>query len=323
MNRPTVSRRIVVHGTNTGAFDRTDWALTFTVASLWGSSFLLVAIGLDSLDPRVVAFARVALGAAVLWTLPAARHPVPRSLWPTIAIIAVAGNAAPALLFAFAQRTVDSSVAAMVSSATPVAVVFVGIVLARHGPGTRQLVGIVIGLVGVAAIAAPRLLLADAEPGGAVLLAIAVIGYGISNNVIVGPQQSHGALPIVARALLIASLVLTPFALAGRAESEVTGASMAAVVVLGVGGTGIARALNATLAGRTGAARGSITTYLVPVIAVVLGVTIRNETISPIQLAGLSTVLASAWLTTRPTHPPPAVGSPRCGDASSARRSPA
>lgn len=303
MNHPEPRRRIVVEGTNTEAFDHTDWTLTLTVAVLWGSSFLWIAIGLDTLDPRVVAFSRVALGAAALWTLPSARRSVPRQVWPTIIVVAVAGNAAPALLFSLAQLSVDSSIAAMVNSATPIAVVMVGIALTRRSPGPRLLAGVGLGLVGVAAIAAPSIVGADADPKGIALLVGAVVGYGISNNVIVQPQQSFGAVPIVARALLVAAVLLAPIAIAGRGESEFTTGAIVAVVVLGIGGTGIARALNATLAGRTGAARGSITTYLVPVIAIVLGVTIRNDTIRPIQIAGLLVVLGAAWLATRSTAP--------------------
>jgi drug/metabolite transporter (DMT)-like permease len=303
VNRQLPSRCITVDGTNAGAFDTTDWALTLTVAVLWGSSFLWIAIGLDTLDPGVVAFVRVALGAVGLWALPSARRPVPRSVWPRIVVVAIAGNAGPALLFALAQRSVDSSVAAMVNSATPIAVVLVGIVLTRRSPGSRQLTGIAIGLVGVAAIATPSMADANAESAGIALLVLAVIGYGISNNVIVQPQQVFGAVPIVARALAVATVILAPVGIAGRLESDFTPGAVAAVVVLGIGGTGIARSLNATLAGRTGAARGSITTYLVPVIAIVLGTTIRSETIRPIQSAGLLIVLGAALLATRSTDP--------------------
>ena len=72
------------------------------------------------------------------------------------------------------------------------------------------------------------------------------------------------------------------------------------MLILGLGGTGIARALNAALAGRTGAARGSIATYLVPLDAIALGTSVRNEQIEPVQLAGTALVLIGAWLSTRP-----------------------
>ncbi len=292
-------RRIAVEGTNTAAFDTTDWALTCSVAALWGSSFLWIAIGLDFLAPGTIAFARVALGAIALWILPSARRPVSRSVWPRIVVIAVAGNAVPAILFAHAQRWVDSSVAAMVNSATPIAVVITGVALARRIPRSGQLTGTVIGLVGVAAIAAPALVGADAEFTGIVLLVVSVLGYGISNNIIVQPQQSYGAVPITARSLTVAAALLAPIGIADHADSKFTTDAIMAVTVLGIGGTGIARSLNATLAGRTGAARGSVTTFLVPVIAIALGTTLRSESIRPIQSAGLVLVLGAAWLISR------------------------
>lgn len=302
MNKPRGPGLNRTDGTNTGAFDREDWALTFTVATLWGSSFLWIAIGLDSLTPSVVAFTRVAFGASALWILPAARRPVPRSVWPAVLAIAVTGNAGPALLFAIAQQSVDSSVAAMINSATPIAVLMTGAVITRSVPGSRQISGVLIGFVGVAAIATPSITGADAEPFGIALLAVAVLGYGISNNLIVGPQQHFGAVPIVARSLLIATVILAPFAATGYGESELTAEAIVAVLILGIGGTGLARALNATLAGRTGATRGSITTYLVPVIAIALGMVVRNETIQSVEVAGTAIVLTGAWITTRATR---------------------
>ena len=312
MNPLRRTERIHIDGTNTGAFDRGDWSIAVTVAALWGSSFLWIAVALDSLTPDVVAFGRVAFGATALWMLPAARRPIPRAMWPTVVVVAVAGNAAPALLFAVAQRSVDSSIAAMINSATPIAVLAVGVVLTHRLPDRRQATGIGVGLVGVVSIAAPSLAGNDAAPSGVALLALAVLGYGIANNVVVEPQQHVGAVPIIARALTISSLLLAPLAATGADDSTFTTGSVAAVIVLGVGGTGIARALNATLAGRTGAARGSITTYLVPVVAIVLGTTLRDEQIEPLQLAGAAVVLVGAWLSTRPTlEPKPST--PPCG----------
>ncbi len=293
--------RVRIEGSNQGAFDRGDWLIAVTVAALWGSSFLWIAIGLDSLDPGVIAFGRVALGAAALWLFPAARRPVPRDLWPAVVVIAIAGNAAPALFFALGQRTVDSSVAAMINSATPIAVVAVGVAITGQAPERRQTIGIGIGLIGVISIAGPTLVGTNAAPAGVALLALAVLGYGIANNVVVGPQQRVGAAPVMARALGPASLLLAPLAARGVGDSTLTIGSVVAVVFLGVGGTGIARVLNATLAGRAGAARGSITTYLVPVVAIALGTTFRDEPLRSPQIVGSAIVLAGAWMTTRPT----------------------
>jgi drug/metabolite transporter (DMT)-like permease len=141
---------------------------------------------------------------------------------------------------------------------------------------------------------------------GIALLLVAVVGYGVSNNIIVPLQQTYGAPAIVGRALIISSLLLAPVGVFGLSRSDLTAESLTAVAILGVVGTGTARALNATLAGRTGAARSALTTYLAPVVAIALGVTVRNDHIQATELAGTALVIAGAYLTSRrqpPTAP--------------------
>lgn len=289
-------------GTNTGAFDAGDWALTVAVATIWGSSFLWTAIGLDSLDPAAVAFLRIALGAAALWAYPPTRRTVDRTVSPGIAVVAVAGNAGPALLFAIAQQHVESSVAGMINAATPLAALVVTILLTRSTPGYRQVAGLLVGLLGIGTMTAPSLVGSSAEPLAIMALLVAVAGYGISNNTIVPLQQTYGAPAIVGRALIVGSLLLAPLGVLGLGRSDLTAASIAAVTILGVLGTGIARALNATLAGRTGATRGALTTYLAPVVAIALGVLLRNDHVQAMELAGIALVLAGAYLTSRPNE---------------------
>jgi drug/metabolite transporter (DMT)-like permease len=296
----TLSRTLrTADGTNTGAFDGGDWLLTIAVATIWGSSFLWTAIGLDSLDPAAVAFLRIALGAAALWAYPPTRRTVDRMVSPAVLVVAVTGNAGPALLFAVAQQHVESSVAGMINATTPLAALLVTILLTRHGPGSRQVAGLLIGLLGVVTMTAPNLVGIGAEPVGIMLLLVATAGYGISNNIIVPLQQIYGAPAIVGRALIIGAVLLAPLGVFGLSRSDLTPGSIVAVTILGVIGTGTARALNATLAGRTGAARGALTTYLVPVVAIALGVLFRNDNIQALELAGTALVLAGAFLASR------------------------
>jgi drug/metabolite transporter (DMT)-like permease len=211
-------------------------------------------------------------------------------------VVAIAGNAGPALLFAFAQQRVDSSVAGMVNAVTPLMVVLVGMFMTRRSPGHRQTIGLVIGFLGVAAMASPNVAGAGAEPIGLALLALAVAGYGLSNNVIVPLQQAAGSPAIVGRALLVGTALLAPPGVVGLVRSHGSLESFAAVAILGVFGTGVARALNATLAGRAGATRGSVTTYLIPVVAIALGATFRGDRTQPAELVGTALVLAGAYL---------------------------
>jgi drug/metabolite transporter (DMT)-like permease len=71
------------------------------------------------------------------------------------------------------------------------------------------------------------------------------------------------------------------------------------MVPLGVLGTGLAFVLMTTLVGRVGASRGSIAIYFIPIVAMVLGVLVRSETIEPIAIAGTGLVLIGAWIASR------------------------
>ncbi len=286
-------------GTNSGHFDSTDWALLVTVAAIWGSSFLWIAIGLDGYHPGAIAFLRVLLGAAALWMFPPARRPVDRSAWPSITVVAIAGNAAPAVFFPLAQQRVESSVAGMLNSLSPFIVLGIAVAMTKRAPRRRQIVGLAVGLVGAAMMAAPNLVGADAEPLGVFFVFCAVTGYAIANNVLPPLQQAYGGPAVIARALTISTIVLSPLGLFGLTRSDGGLGPTAAIVVLGIVGTGLARAMFATLVGRVGAPRSSIMGYLVPIFAIVLGVLVRNESIGALEIAGTAVVLLGAGVISR------------------------
>ena len=286
-------------GSKTDAYGPAEWALTLTVGLIWGSAFLWIALGVDHLSPGVVAFTRVALGAAALALFPKARRRLAREDWARIAAVAVVGNAAPALLFAVAETELDSAVAGMITSGTPILSLVVASLLLRALPPRTQAIGIGIGFVGIVLMTMPSLSGAEAEPAGVGLVVLATLGYGISGNLLVPLQQRYGGPAVTLWALVISAVVLAPFGVATVAESDFVFSAVVAVLILGVVGTGIARSLAATLAGRVGAPRMSTTTYLIPVVAIVLGVVFRDESVAPIAIAGVALVLTGAFIASR------------------------
>jgi len=283
-------------GSNEGSFQRTDWVLMATVSLVWGSSFLWIAIGVDSLEPGVVACLRVALGSAALFMLPASRRMIPRSDWFGIGIVAVAGNAGPALMFAMAEQEIESALAGMINSAAPIATLVIAFVLGNRDVTKKVVLGIVLGFGGIVLMAWPSLVGVDAPVAGVLFVVLAVLGYGLTTNVIVPLQQRHGGLAVVAWAQALSALLLLPLLVIGIDGSDFSAKPVLAVLILGVLGTGLARALSATLFGRTGAQRGSVVTYFVPIVAIILGVVVRDETIEAIQLGGLALVLSAGYL---------------------------
>lgn len=291
-------------GSHTAAYGPVEWGLTLTIGLIWGSAFLWIAIGVDALSPGVVALGRVVLGTAALATFPRARRWIHRSDWLRVFVIAIAGNAAPALLFAIAEQDLDSAVAGMLTSGAPLMSLAIASLMLRSLPRRTQAVGITLGFIGITFMTLPSLKGVDAAPLGVALVLIAVVGYGVSSNLLVPLQQRYGGPAVTLWALAISSVVLAPFGLATIGESEFALSAVFAVAILGIVGTGIARSLSATLAGRAGGPRMTTTTYLVPIVAIVLGVVFRDETIEPIAFLGVAVVLIGAWIASRAVEEP-------------------
>jgi len=286
-------------GSRPAAYGAAEWGLVVTLGLIWGSAFLWIALGVEFLTPGVVAFGRVALGAAALATFSPARRAIDREDWARIVAVAVLGNAGPALLFAHAETGLDSAVAGMITSGTPIVTLVVAGILLRKLPGRAQAFGIGLGFIGILLMVSPSLVGAHANPLGVALVFVGTVGYALNSNLIVPLQQKYGGPAVILWALLISSVMLSPLALLGVRDSEFTASAVIAVLILGVVGTGVARALSATLAGRVGAPRMSTTTYLIPIVAVVLGVAFHGEVVAPIAIVGIVVVLVGAYSASR------------------------
>jgi drug/metabolite transporter (DMT)-like permease len=296
---PAMARPLTNIGSRPDAYGPAEWGLTLTVGVIWGSAFLWIAIGVDFLSPGVVALGRVVLGAAALAAFPSARRLIARDDWARIVTVAVAGNALPALLFAQAETELDSAVAGMITSGTPILALVIASLLLWRLPGRPQVIGISVGFVGIVLMTFPSLTGTETSPMGIALVLIATVGYALTSNLIVPLQQKYGGPAVIMWALVVSSVMLLPMGLFGIGASEFNATAVVAVLILGVVGTGLARALAATLAGRVGGPRMTTTTYLIPVVAIVLGVVFRGETVAPIALAGVAIVLAGAYWATR------------------------
>jgi len=294
-----MARPLTNVGSQPAAYGPVEWGLTVVIGLIWGSAFLWIAIGVDALSPGMVAFARVALGAAALATFSKARRRIDRPDWWRIVVVAVVGNAGPALLFAIAETELDSAVAGMLTSATPLVSLVVASALLRSLPRPAQAIGISMGFLGIVLMTIPSLTGAAAAPLGVGLVLLAVLGYGLSGNLLVPLQQRYGGPAVTLWALVVSSGLLAPVGIATIDESTFELGPVLAVVFLGVVGTGVARSLAATLAGRAGAPRMSTTTYLVPVVAIALGVMFRGETVAPIAVVGVGVVLVGAYVASR------------------------
>jgi len=286
-------------GTRSEAFGLVEWGLLSGIALMWGSSFLWIAEGVEAFSPAVVALARLSLGAAALSLFPRTRRPVERSDWPSIAALGVVWMAVPLLLFPIAQQWVDSSIAGMINGGVPLFAAVVAAVLLRRLPGARQAAGLVVGFGGVVLITLPAAAAAGGSPLGVGLIVLATALYGLAFNMSVPLAQKYGSLPVLLRAQLVAIAIVLPFGIAGVPQSRWAWSSAGAMVVLGVLSTGVAYVAMTELGRRVGATRGSISIYFLPIVAMVLGVVFRDETVPGLAVVGTGLVIAGAWLSSR------------------------
>ncbi|MBT8202208.1 MAG: EamA family transporter [Acidimicrobiia bacterium] len=300
---PPISRAgglvVTGEGTNREAYALIDWAMFGSISLIWGASFLFIAIGLRSLEPGVIAAARVMLGAGALLLFPAARRRIERSDRLRVVAIGLVSQAAPALLFALAEERIESALAGMLVSATPILTALLMTAITRRLPGRVQLVGLSIGFLGVIALTAPSLTDAGGSALGVFYVALAISGYAFANVLYPPLQQTYGALPVIMWALVAASIVLLPLGVLGLADSSWEWGPVLAILALGVVGTGLARAMHMTLIGRVGPNRGAVAGYSIPVIALILGVVFLDETVALIQIGGVALALAGSYLVSR------------------------
>ncbi|MGA7096855.1 MAG: DMT family transporter [Acidimicrobiia bacterium] len=288
------------HGTNRDAFTSRDWTMFASLSLIWGASFLFMAIGLDHFHPGLVTWLRVGFGAAVMAALPKARRTaIPRQDTIKLGALGLIWIAVPLTLFPIAQQWIDSAVAGMLNGAMPLFTAVIASVLLRQLPGRLQMVGLVVGFGGIVSIALPSAEAGATGAVGVILVLVATICYGFATNIVAPLQQRYGSLAVMSRVLWTAFALVTPYGIYGLTRSSFAWDSLLAVAAVGLLGTGLAFVVMGTLVGSVGPTRASFITYLIPVVALVLGVIFRDEVISPVAIVGSVLVIVGALLASR------------------------
>jgi drug/metabolite transporter (DMT)-like permease len=276
------------------------------LALLWGSSFLWIKIALRGLSPVQITLVRLALGAAVLLVIVRARRlRLPRDgrIWAHFTIAAFMANALPYWLFGVGERTVPSNLAGALNATTPLWTLAIAVAVGtERRPSVLRILGLVIGFLGALLILAPwNADLAGSLAGAAACLA-AALSYGVSFVYMARHLTGRGIPPLVLSACQLATAtailaVATP--IAGRQPVHLAADVVASIAVLGLLGTGIAYVLNYRLITDDGPTAASAVTYLLPVVAVILGAAVLSEPLTWQLLAGTALVLTGIALVQR------------------------
>lgn len=278
---------------------RSDWLLIAVPGVIWGASFLLIAEALRSVGPSGVTFVRILFGFATLAFVPAARRSIPSSDNLRIALLGVLWMAFPLSMFPFAEQRVSSAVTGMLNGAIPLFAAIVASVLGRKAPPAQVRIGLAVGILGTVLVAWPSLDEGGSSAVGVLLILAALVSYGFAMNLARPLQLRHGSLPVIWRALAVALVLTAPLGVSDVVQAEWAIVPVFSLLALGTLGTGFAYVVAATAAGRLGATRASTIAFLIPPIALVLGVVLRNEAVSLVAAAGSVVCVLGAWLTSR------------------------
>jgi drug/metabolite transporter (DMT)-like permease len=281
---------------------RRAWLLFAAVSVVWGVPYFFIKVAVEAgVPPALVAWSRVALGAAVLLPLAWRRGALGglAGRWWAIAGYAACEVAVPFLLIALGEQRVSSSLAAILIASMPLMVALLSV---RFSPADRptglRLVGLVIGFGGVVALLGVDVAGRPGELLGAVLVLVATLGYATAPIIVNRRLADLDPLGPIAASLVIAMLLLVPAVIAAPPEGLPPAGALGSLAVLGVVCTALGLVLFFQLVVEAGPSRAAVITYVNPLVAVLLGVLVLDERLGAWSIAGLLAILGGSWLAT-------------------------
>lgn len=282
-----------------------NWGLFIVLCFIWGSSFMLMKLGIHELDPYQVASIRLFSAGLVLFPFAfKALQQIPRNKVFYAILSGLLGSFFPAYLFTIAQTRIDSSLAGILNALTPLFTIILGVLFFRLKASGRKWTGIIIGFIGLSLLPfAANKGISLNDFSYALLVLLATVFYGINVNMVGNYLKSVNSLHIAALAfvfLMIPSAII--LYVTGYFEHSLTDPRLvkatAASAVLGVMGTAVASIIFYMLLKRAGALFASTVTYGIPFVAIFWGL-IDNETITALQVGCLGIILSGVYLANR------------------------
>jgi drug/metabolite transporter (DMT)-like permease len=273
--------------------------LLLACASLWGSSYLFIKVGVRDLSPAVLVEIRLLVAAPLVLAFAAATYGLRAVLdaWRPGLVLGAVNAAIPFTLIAWGEKHVDSGVAAVANSSVPI---FVAVLAIWFAPSQRstglRLVGVLLGVAGVG-------LLAGLHPAGGWMgaagtgaITIASISYAAANLYAGKKMSSTGAPVLAAASFVMAFLLILPLALLSLPEQAPGWKSVGSGVALGLLGTALAQVLAYRMVRLYGSAKTVLVAYLLPAFALFYGAVLLGEPVTLQKLGGLALILGGVAL---------------------------
>ena len=281
------------------------------LALIWGASFLFIKLAVHDMSPTTLVLSRAVFGAVTLGLIFAARRQTPfptgtrARLLPFLAM-AILGSLLPWAAIAFGEESISSALASILNATTPLwTAVFAYWVTPAERPSGLNYLGVAIGFLGTGILIAPDLIGQPLRATTIGTLAVAAAAASYAVAALFQRRRLRGVSPLQVGFWQLA--LTTPLALAVASPTigatHLSPVSVAAMLFLGVGGSGIAYLLYYFMMNTLGATRATTVTFLLPVTAVFWGASLLRESITIPILAGMAVILLGVFLTSRPRTP--------------------
>ncbi len=281
------------------------WYLLGFLGTVWGSSFILMQLGLKGVNSIQLGSLRIIFAALFLILVGFKQIPkIPLYKWKYIALTSVFGTFVPAFLFAFALTKIDGSISSILNSLTPLNTLLVGLFFFGMDVQRRQIFGVIIGFIGCVLL----ILFGENENTTenyyyAILIVIASLCYGLNVNLIKKYLSDLKPLTISTGnfvVMFVPALIVLYFSdFFDIMQEQKVQHSLGFIVILGVVGTGFSNILFFKLIQLSSPVFASSVTYLIPIVAFVLGATFMEESLSIIQIIGAFIVLIGVYFSSR------------------------
>lgn len=283
-----------------GVTSRLDWAVFVALGFMWGSSYLFIKLAVDDFGTFTLVALRLAVGAALLWTIfLVSRKRLPRSarIYGHLAVMGALNIAIPFALITWAERDTSSALAAILTSLVPLfAAVLAPAFLPDEPLRINAIGGLGIGFAGVV------VLTGGAGNATALLAAIALVLSALSYGAgaVYARRNVRGLDPMVPAVLQVTIAGIYTAAIALALESpwlaRPDGEAVFSILWLGILGSGLAYLAAFRLLQRWGATRMTAVAYIIPVFGVALGWLVLREPVGPNTLVGTALILAGIGL---------------------------
>ncbi len=282
--------------------NRSQWLVFLALGFMWGSSYLFIKLAVDDFGTFTLVALRLAVGAALLWVvirLAGQELPRERRIYGHLLVMACVNIVIPFALITWAERSVDSSIAAILTAAVPLfAIVIAPLILHDEPIRLNGVAGLAIGFVGVVVLTSRNLGSTGSDITGEIALLGAALSYAV--GAVYSRHNMRGVRPMIPAvfqvtfAMLIAGAIAIVFEHPWDARPD--GQAIFSIAWLGLLGSGIAYLANFRLLAAWGATRTTLVAYVIPVVGIVLGFLVLNEPVDIRLLVGTGLVVGGVAL---------------------------